>query len=305
MDRRRLSYLRQIGVTAYIPRDAVVTGGSQAAPGGAVAPGRGTAAASAEAEASARRAGAQGSNAGAEAASRTPEASPAPEAAATVAASAAAADGEAAAGGEGSGGAEAPGADPEVAGLDWDALAGRVAGCEACRLHEGRTQTVFGVGDRAADLVMVGEGPGAEEDRQGEPFVGRAGRLLDAMLAAIGRGRSRGGVYICNIIKCRPPGNRDPRPDEVAACSPYLRRQLELLEPRAIVALGRVAAQRLLDTDKPLARLRGQVHTYPGTEIPVWVTYHPAYLLRSPGDKAKAWQDLKRIRELVAGPEAE
>ncbi|MBK1727414.1 uracil-DNA glycosylase [Halorhodospira neutriphila] len=171
-----------------------------------------------------------------------------------------------------------------------------VAGCRRCRLCEGRNRTVFGAGDRGADLVVVGEGPGAEEDRRGEPFVGRAGQLLDAMLAAIGRGRERGGVYICNIVKCRPPGNRDPRPDEVAACAPYLRRQLELLQPRAIAALGRVAAQQLLETSTPLGKLRGRAHTYADTGIPVWVTYHPAYLLRSPGEKAKAWQDLKRIR---------
>ncbi|MBK1736134.1 hypothetical protein CKO15_12805 [Halorhodospira abdelmalekii] len=186
-----------------------------------------------------------------------------------------------------------------LASYGWSELEQCVADCHACRLAEGRTQTVFGVGDRSANLVLVGEGPGKEEDRRGEPFVGRAGQLLDAMLAAIDRGRERGGVYICNIVKCRPPGNRDPRPDEVAACSGYLRRQLELLEPRLIVALGRVAAQKLLNSTASLADLRGQTHTYTlngGGEIPVWVTYHPAYLLRSPAEKAKSWHDLKRIR---------
>ncbi|BAU57170.2 uracil-DNA glycosylase [Halorhodospira halochloris] len=185
---------------------------------------------------------------------------------------------------------------PDVAALDWLELEQTVAACRSCKLCEARTQTVFGVGDKRADLVLVGEGPGADEDRLGEPFVGRAGKLLDAMLAAIDRGRERGGVYICNIVKCRPPGNREPRPDEVAACNGYLRRQLELLEPKLIVALGRVAAQKLLASTAPLAKLRGQTHTYADTSIPVWVTYHPAYLLRSPAEKAKSWQDLKRIR---------
>jgi len=150
--------------------------------------------------------------------------------------------------------------------------------------------------------MFVGEAPGAEEDRQGEPFVGRAGKLLDAMLRAIGRDRSN--VYIANILKCRPPNNRDPKPEEAAACTPYLWRQIELIQPDLIVALGRIAAQRLLDTSSSLARLRGTVHTLEPTGTPLIVTYHPAYLLRSPGEKRKAWIDLKFARDFVAGKEA-
>ncbi|MFO8004519.1 uracil-DNA glycosylase family protein [Thioalkalivibrio sp.] len=188
-------------------------------------------------------------------------------------------------------------ASPSVAELDWDALRTRVAGCVACtELASRRTQTVFGVGDRDADWLFIGEAPGAEEDRRGEPFVGRAGQLLDNMLAALDLARGE-NVYIANILKCRPPGNRDPRPDEMAACRPFLDRQIALIAPRVVVALGRVAAQALLASEAPLGRLRGGDHTYGG--IPLVVTYHPAYLLRSPAEKAKAWNDLLRARKLM------
>ena len=180
--------------------------------------------------------------------------------------------------------------EPGDAGLDWDTLEARVAGCTRCPLHGGRTRTVFGVGDRAADWLIIGEAPGAEEDRRGEPFVGRAGKLLDAMLGALGL--QRGQVYIANVVKCRPPENRDPRPEEAARCAPYLDRQIALLQPKVILAVGRVAAQRLLDTDAPAGRLRGHVHHYGPDAIPLVVTWHPAYLLRRPEAKAEAWRDL-------------
>ena len=192
-----------------------------------------------------------------------------------------------------------PGARPDVAALDWTALAATVAACTRCSLHRGRTQTVFGVGSRTARLMVVGEAPGAEEDRQGEPFVGRAGQLLNAMLQAIGLGRHE--VYIANVLKCRPPHNRDPKPDEVAHCKPYLARQIELIDPRVILCVGRIAAQNLLGTDAPLGRLRGRVHRLGPACRPVVVTYHPAYLLRSPAEKGKAWQDLVQAVELLAG----
>jgi DNA polymerase len=189
---------------------------------------------------------------------------------------------------------------PPVAGLGWEALRTRVAGCVTCaELAPQRTQTVFGVGDPNADWLFIGEAPGAEEDRRGEPFVGRAGQLLGNMLAALGLARGE-NVYIAKILKCRPPGNRDPRPEEAAACRPFLDRQIALIAPRVVVALGRVAAQALLDTDAPLGRLRGEDHAYGG--IPLVVTYHPAYLLRSPADKAKAWTDLLRARALMLRP---
>lgn len=181
-----------------------------------------------------------------------------------------------------------------VASLDWEELRACVTACRTCEeLASTRTQTVFGVGDRDADWLFIGEAPGAEEDRRGEPFVGRAGQLLDNMLAAL-RLRRGDNVYIANILKCRPPGNRDPRPEESAACRDFLDRQIDLIGPRVIVALGRVAAQALLDTSAPLGRLRGGDYDYRG--IPVVVTYHPAYLLRAPGDKGKAWQDLRKAR---------
>ena len=177
----------------------------------------------------------------------------------------------------------------DVAELDWSALKQRVSECTACKLRAGCTQTVFGVGDEQADWLFVGEGPGAEEDALGEPFVGQAGKLLDNMLIAIRLKRGK-NVYIANIVKCRPPGNRNPDAEEIAACLPYLQRQIELIRPKLIVALGKVASNALLGRDATLASLRGKLHDYHGT--PLIVTYHPAYLLRSPNEKAKAWQDL-------------
>ena len=171
----------------------------------------------------------------------------------------------------------------------WLELKQAVPGCTACALHKTRTQTVFGVGDESADWMLIGEAPGAEEDRLGEPFVGQAGRLLDNMLAAIGLGRGK-NVYIANVLKCRPPGNRNPEPGEVAKCSPFLQQQIALVRPKLIVAMGRFAAQTLLATDASIASLRGRVHAYAG--VPLIVTYHPAYLLRNLPDKAKAWADL-------------
>jgi DNA polymerase len=169
--------------------------------------------------------------------------------------------------------------------------------CTKCTLHTSRTQGVFGVGSRAAQWLVVGEAPGAEEDRRGEPFVGRAGHLLDAMLRAIGLNRVN-NVYIANVLKSRPPGNRDPKPEEVAACLPFLMRQIELLKPRVMLAVGRIAAQNLLATDAPLGRLRGKVHHFGELNTPLIVTYHPAYLLRTPSDKRKAWEDLKFARSV-------
>jgi DNA polymerase len=177
----------------------------------------------------------------------------------------------------------------EIATLAWDQLAPHIAGCTACSLCRSRKQTVPGVGMAAAQWVFVGEAPGAEEDALGEPFVGQAGRLLDNMLMAIGLSRAR-DIYIANVLKCRPPGNRNPESGEVARCSPYLERQLELIRPRLIVALGRFAALTLLGTDATIASLRGRVHAYRG--LPLIVTYHPSYLLRNLPDKAKAWEDL-------------
>ena len=180
-----------------------------------------------------------------------------------------------------------------IAELDWDGLHERVRQCRACGLHETRTQTVFGVGDRQADLLIIGEAPGADEDRQGEPFVGRAGQLLNAMLQAIGLKRDQ--VFIANILKCRPPGNRDPHVDEAQCCEPFLLRQIELIRPKVILSVGRISAQNLLKSDSPVGRLRGQVYRFGERQIPVIVTYHPAYLLRSPEQKAKAWQDLQAV----------
>ncbi len=182
---------------------------------------------------------------------------------------------------------------------DWEGLRAAVRDCQVCKLCSTRTQTVFGVGHASAQLMIVGEGPGADEDVRGEPFVGRAGKLLDEMLKAIGRSRadteSGGSVFIANVVKCRPPGNRDPEADEVEACRPYLDRQIELVRPKLIVALGRVAAQRLLGSNEPLSRLRGPIHSYGPTQTPLFITYHPAYLLRSPREKAKSWEDLKKV----------
>ena len=178
-----------------------------------------------------------------------------------------------------------------LAALTWDQLADRVRQCSRCELHSGRKQTVFGTGNLRAEWMIIGEAPGADEDTQGEPFVGRAGQLLNSMLQAMGYPREQ--VYIANVVKCRPPGNRDPKPDEVASCSSYLARQIELVNPRMILCLGRVAAQNLLNTDTPIGKLRGQLHHLGEKQRPVVVTYHPAYLLRSPGEKRKAWQDLQ------------
>ena len=186
----------------------------------------------------------------------------------------------------------------DVKSLDWSDLKQRVVNCQQCELHATRAQAVFGVGNQQADWLIIGEAPGADEDRQGEPFVGRAGQLLNEMLKAIGLNREQ--VYIANILKCRPPNNRDPKPEEAASCNPYLQRQIELIQPKVILALGRIAAQRLLQSNTSLGRLRGQVHHLEVTNSPVIVTYHPAYLLRSPAEKRKAWQDLQFARSYVA-----
>ena len=173
--------------------------------------------------------------------------------------------------------------------MEWQQLKSSALACTACALHKARKQAVFGVGDDKAEWLFVGEGPGAEEDERGEPFVGQAGKLLDNMLAAIALRRGN-NVYIANVVKCRPPGNRTPEPAEARACEPYLTRQIDLIHPRLIVALGKVAAQNLLGIEATLASLRGRVHAYRGT--PLIVTYHPAYLLRNLVDKAKSWEDL-------------
>ena len=186
----------------------------------------------------------------------------------------------------------------QIARMDWTALKAAVKGCTACGLRAGCTQTVFGVGDESAQWMLVGEAPGAEEDKLGEPFVGQAGKLLDSMLAAIGLERGR-NVYIANVLKCRPPGNRNPEPGEVAQCAPHLSRQIELIRPKLILAMGRFAVQTLLDTEATIASLRGTVHRYHG--VPLVVTYHPAYLLRNLPDKAKAWADLVFARKTIAG----
>ena len=190
---------------------------------------------------------------------------------------------------------------PEVAPAGWIPLKAAVSGCVKCGLHKTRTQTVFGVGDENADWMLIGEAPGAEEDRLGDPFVGQAGKLLDNMLAAIGLSR-RANVYIANVLKCRPPGNRNPTPEEVAQCSPHLLQQIELIKPKLIVAMGRFAAQTLLETSASIASLRGRVHQYAG--VPLVVTYHPAYLLRTLEDKAKTWEDLLFAKKVMSGAAA-
>ena len=186
----------------------------------------------------------------------------------------------------------------EVPLMDWNTLRQAVAGCTRCGLQATRTQTVFGVGSPQANWMVIGEAPGADEDAQGEPFVGRAGQLLNSMLKALGLERSQ--VYIANILKCRPPNNREPRPEEAAHCTPYLERQVELIQPRIILAVGRIAAQNLLQTDTPIGRMRGRVYQFGPRSIPVVVTYHPAYLLRSPGEKRKAWSDLLFAQDVLA-----
>ena len=182
--------------------------------------------------------------------------------------------------------------------LSWQDLRAAVQSCTHCEISKARTHTVFGAGNQQAAWMVIGEAPGAEEDRQGEPFVGKAGQLLNNMLLAIGMPRET--VYIANVLKCRPPNNRDPKSDEAAHCRGYLERQIALVNPALILVVGRIAAQNLLQTDAPLARLRGKEHRAPLSGIPVVVTYHPAYLLRQPADKRKAWQDLLFAREVFA-----
>jgi len=188
-----------------------------------------------------------------------------------------------------------------VEAMDWAALRAAVAGCQACSLSQSRTHTVFGVGHIEADWMIVGEAPGEQEDKRGEPFVGRAGELLDRMLEAVDLTRAEAPaaqqVFIANVLKCRPPANRNPLPQEVAQCEPYLLRQMALVQPRVVLAMGRFAVQSLLKSSEPLGKLRGRVHQVQG--VPVIVTYHPAYLLRSPADKALAWDDLCLAREVL------
>jgi uracil-DNA glycosylase family 4 len=181
--------------------------------------------------------------------------------------------------------------------IGWIEIKQAVPACTACSLHKTRTQTVFGVGDENADWMLIGEAPGAEEDRLGDPFVGQAGKLLDNMLAAIDLKRSE-NVYIANVLKCRPPGNRNPEPDEVAKCTPFLKQQIALIRPKLIIAMGRFAAQTLLASDASIASMRGRVYRYEG--VPLIVTYHPAYLLRTLADKAKAWEDLVFAKKTMA-----
>lgn len=190
------------------------------------------------------------------------------------------------------------GAAPAPASRALESIDAQVRECRKCELHRTRTHTVFGAGRPDAACMFIGEAPGAEEDARGEPFVGRAGKLLDAMLAAVGLGR--GEVYIANIVKCRPPRNRDPHTEEIAACSGYLRRQIEAVSPRLLVATGRVAAQSLLSTTKPIGQLRGRTFRYGEDRLPLIVMYHPAYFLRSPLEKRKGWDDLVRLRGMLA-----
>ncbi len=185
-----------------------------------------------------------------------------------------------------------------IARMDWEELAAEARQCTACGLCATRTQAVFGVGNHEADWLVIGEAPGADEDRLGEPFVGRAGKLLNPMLLAIGLKREQ--VYIANILKCRPPENRDPAPAEASLCRPFLERQIELIRPRIILAVGRIAAQNLLDTDTQIGKLRGRVHRFGSAQIPLVATYHPAYLLRSPREKRKVWDDLRLARRASA-----
>lgn len=189
---------------------------------------------------------------------------------------------------------------PSVNSLDWETLVRAVPQCIACRLHQTRTQTVFGVGNREAKLMIIGEAPGFYEDQQGEPFVGRAGQLLTAMLKTIGYHRDQ--VYIANILKCRPPNNRDPEPDEVTSCTPFLDQQIALVKPRLLLAVGRIAAHYLLQTKSSLESLRNKIHRYEHTHTPLIVTYHPAYLLRNPIDKKKAFMDLQFIQQTLQQP---
>lgn len=196
-------------------------------------------------------------------------------------------------------GAPSPASPGDAAAMDWPALRTAVQGCRACALCEGRRNAVLGSGAASPRWLIVGEAPGEQEDARGLPFVGPSGDLLDAMLAALALQRDAGQVYITNTVKCRPPGNRNPQPDELAACAPFLQRQIELLKPRVILALGRVAAHALLGGAEPLGRLRGRVHVHRG--LRVVVSYHPAYLLRHPIDKARAWEDLCLAASVAEG----
>lgn len=199
--------------------------------------------------------------------------------------------------------AEASAVGGDVAAMGWDTLREAILGCTRCGLCDNRTQAVPGVGHPQADLLVIGEAPGQEEDRRGEPFVGRAGQLLDRMLAAIGLDRQT--VYITNVLKCRPPKNRDPSAEEAQACGLYLRRQIELISPKVILSVGRVSAQNLLETPTSLGRLRGRWHQFGPQQTPLLVTYHPAYLLRTPAAKRQAWIDLKQVRQHLSKSEAE
>ncbi|MFO1420097.1 MAG: uracil-DNA glycosylase [Candidatus Competibacteraceae bacterium] len=192
----------------------------------------------------------------------------------------------------------ATGREARIARMGWEDLAAEARQCQACGLCATRAQAVFGVGDRRAEWLVVGEAPGADEDRLGEPFVGRAGKLLNPMLLAIGLRREQ--AYIANILKCRPPENREPTPGEAVCCRPFLERQIALIQPRIILAVGRIAAQNLLDTDTQIGKLRGRVHRFGPARIPLVVTYHPAYLLRSPREKRKSWDDLRLARRVLA-----
>ena len=180
-----------------------------------------------------------------------------------------------------------------------DRLSRQIETCTLCELHKFRTKTVFGIGNKNADWLVIGEAPGADEDLRGEPFVGRAGKLLNAMLLSMGLQRKE--VFIANILKCRPPKNRDPKSDEVKVCENYLRQQIELIKPKIILALGRIAAQNLLKSTTPIGKMRGNSYLYPDSDLPVVVTYHPAYLLRSPSEKRKVWEDLKFAQNIFRG----
>ena len=187
----------------------------------------------------------------------------------------------------------------EELGQELGHLASEVESCKQCELYKSRTKTVFGVGNKNADWLIIGEAPGAEEDLKGEPFVGRAGKLLNAMFLSMGLQRKE--VFIANILKCRPPKNRDPKSDEVKVCENYLRQQIELIKPKIILALGRIAAQNLLKSTTPIGKMRGNSYLYPDSDLPVVVTYHPAYLLRSPSEKRKVWEDLKFAQNIFRG----
>ena len=278
MDARRLAMLREMGITVWTERGASPDGQADIVEPSAPAATAGPAAqapAIARSPVPAREDGFP--------ASARPSRRPSPQGATAVSPAADAEGAERAA---------------RIARLDWAGLKAGVSECTACALHASRTRTVFGAGDENADWLLVGEAPGGDEDRLGEPFVGQAGKLLEQMLGAIGLARGH-DVYIANVLKCRPPGNRNPQPAEVARCAPHLLRQIDLIRPRLILAMGRFAAQTLLGTDASIASLRGRLHNYHG--VPLIVTYHPAYLLRTPEDKARSWQDLLFALETMAG----